>query len=258
MNNVKALELVNIVQQYEDKDEPTLKEVNLTVNQGEVVVIYGHNGSGKSSLLNVICNNLPYRGEVFICGEKIDEKSDFPYYKFSYAKQYNSEEHGVCFRSVISELKNGKDIPYESMKEIADYFKCPSLLKQNMASLSGGQKQLVFIMQAFLNASSDIIILDEPINNLDRTRAALLNNYIIDFIKANPTKAIIIVTHCRMFTNTTAYNLDRGVLTALPKNTACATCFGETDENGKYAVDEYTDFSQNKKSFWRKLRDRLF
>ena len=247
MNNVKVLELVNIFQQYDDSDKPTLNNINLSIHQGEVAVIYGHNGSGKSTLLKVIGNRLyehsKTSGDIFISGEKI-EKS-FPFEKISFSTQHNE---GAVFRRVKDELKNNNNqISNDSIAEIASYFKCESLLNKRMVSLSGGQRQLVFIMRAFLNPSSDIIMLDEPINNLDRTRAVMLNNYIIDFIKSHPTKAVIIVTHCRMFSNVTAYNLDRGVLTKLPDDITCTTCFGETDKHGYYEVGEYFDFDDTKK-----------
>ena len=253
MSNVKALELVNISLQYSESREPTLKNINLSVNQGEVAVIYGHNGSGKSTLLNVIGNriysknplhnNITITGDIFIGGEKVEK--NFPYEKISYSSQHRE---GADFHRVIGELSNNGQVPEEKINEITDFFRCRSLLKKRMISLSGGQRQLVYIMKVFLSPNSDIIMLDEPINNLDRTRAVMLNNYIIDFIKRNPTKAIIIVTHCRMFSNVTPYNLDRGVLTPLPKDMNCTTCFGETDKDGYYEIGEGGEFHENEKS----------
>ena len=119
--------------------------------------------------------------------------------------------------------------------------------------------QLLIQLVKFLDAGvtdPDIIILDEPINNLDSDKARLLSNYIKDFISAHPEKAVIIVTHCRMFPGVTAYELSGGVLSKMQEGAFCQTCFGAVDENGYYDVSacRSEEIKKVKMSFLEKLR----
>ena len=192
------------------------------------------------TLLNLIGNRLddPYVGDVFINGEKIERGKAFNFAKIAYSTQ---SKRSAGYYRVRDELYDHRDPnnpnDVEKVNEIVKYFKCERLLDAKIKSLSGGQEQIVYIMSAFLRKESDLIMLDEPINNLDRQKATLLSDYIKDFIKANPKKAIVIVTHCRMFPKVTAYNLEQGILTPLEDDGSCgASCFGCPDENGYYRI----------------------
>lgn len=247
-----VLELKNVTYTYGSNNSPTLKGLNLCVRKGEVVAIYGHNGSGKTTLFNLITNKLSgaFSGEILINGDMLNK--DLVYKKISYFKQKREDEHVEAF-FVKNELLNIDKISFERVKEIAQYFRCESLLKKRMASLSGGQKQLVYIMKAFLKGG-DLILLDEPTNNLDGEKVILLSNYIKDYIKENPQKAIVIVTHCKMFPNVTAYNLQKGELVKLSEKESCNSCFGIPNDEGYYNVGDYEEPNENiKTGFFQKI-----
>ena len=252
------LELKNISYTHADSASPLISGLDLSVKGGEVVVIYGFNGCGKSTLLRLINNDLPepYDGDVYIGGSRLQKGDFFDYSRISFLEQSPDTAN---FHRVKGELLDGGMVEESDVLEIAEYFRCKSLLDKRMLSLSGGQKRIVKIMKTFLKKESDIILLDEPINNLDRTRAVLLSNYIKDFIARYPEKAVIIVTHCRMFPGVTAYNMEGGKLTPLNADSVCGTCFGTPDDRGYYKVDE--DFSdiapRGRKGFLHKIKSAL-
>lgn len=252
MNEINVLELKGVSYADPETKKHILKNVNLQVKQGEVVAIYGYNGCGKSTLLNVIANQINgvYSGDIFINGEKIEKGVSFDFTKIAYAEQSNKKADANRVREELSNMDERVDV-----KEIAEYFKGEKLLDKRMATLSGGQKQIVYIMKAFLRKESDLILLDEPINNLDRVRAILLSNFLKEFIKKNPTKAVIIVTHCRMFPKVTAYNMENGELRRLKDDEPCGSCFGIPDEEGYYTIPQ--DYTPNddapKQGFFKKI-----
>ena len=249
----KVLELKNVTYTYPSKAEPTISNLNLSVHHGEVVTIYGYNGCGKSTLLKIIAHRITdYAGEIYFDNTKI-EGANIPYERISFCSQSN--DTAVC-HTVERELSNQGKVSKQEIDEIVEYFHCKTLLKKRMSSLSGGQLQLVYLMRAFLKKSADLILLDEPINNLDSGRAMMLSNYIQDFVSKNPMKSVIIVTHCRMFPNTTSYTLENGFFCRLSTENSCQSCFGPTDEKGYYNIKGYVENEnpENKK-FLKKIKE---
>ena len=72
---MKAIETQNLSFSYNSKTG-TLKDINISINEGEFVAILGHNGSGKSTLAKILVGLLPeYTGKVFVMGEEYNEKN---------------------------------------------------------------------------------------------------------------------------------------------------------------------------------------
>jgi len=156
--------------------KPALKNINLTIKQGETIAIVGENGSGKSTLAKVLLGLYPVeKGEVFILGEKIkDTKKDNIGAAFQDYMQYPftlRENIGFGF---INKLYNDDEIKLAAKQGnaevILDKLGMEKVLTKTMvddgAELSGGQWQRIAISRANMN-QKPIMIFDEPAAKLD-------------------------------------------------------------------------------------------
>jgi len=181
-----------------------LKGVDLTVENGEVIVILGPSGSGKSTLLRCI-NFLehPSCGIIDINGMKIDSetasKKDIRALRMSTAmvfQQYNLFKNLTALQNVTLGLTSVKKIDEKKARKIAQQLLNRVGLNDRMkyypSQLSGGQQQRVAIARA-LALKPDILLFDEPTSALDPE----LVDEVLSTIKqlANEGNTMIIVTH---------------------------------------------------------------
>lgn len=107
----------------------------------------------------------------------------------------------------------------------------------NIKKMSGGQKKLTNIMTNLIRYSfCDLLLLDEPLNNLDYNNVRLFSNVLTRIYRDKPELGIIMVTHCRSIPIVNRVieiqpNTKKLVET---KNYSCNSCFGELDEKGYY------------------------
>lgn len=152
-----------------------LKDINFSVNKGEVVCIIGSSGSGKSTLLR--CVNLlekPSGGQIIYNGENIlDNKHDIYAYRTKLGmvfQQFNLfNNHNVLSNCVVGQMKVLKRSKAEAEKVAMKYLEVVGMTKFVNAKpkqLSGGQKQRVAIARA-LSMEPDVMLFDEPTSALD-------------------------------------------------------------------------------------------
>jgi putative lysine transport system ATP-binding protein len=152
-----------------------LKDINFSVDKGEVVCIIGSSGSGKSTLLR--CVNLlekPSGGQIVYKGENIlDDKHDVYEYRknlgmvFQHFNLFNN--HNVLNNCVVGQIKVLKRSKQEAEKVAMKYLTLVGMEKFINAKpkqLSGGQKQRVAIARA-LSMEPDVMLFDEPTSALD-------------------------------------------------------------------------------------------
>lgn len=180
-----------------------VKDFCLTVKEGEIVGIVGPSGCGKTTLMRALCGlKNPDSGEIFVNGT--------PFY--SKAKRVNVSPElrniGIVFQDYavwphlsVSEnvgypLKKKKASKEETEKQVHEALSQVSMLgyeKYMPSQLSGGQQQRVAIARA-LTSSTDLIIMDEPITNLDaKLRESMLVE--IRLMQQQLGTTIIYVTH---------------------------------------------------------------
>jgi putative ABC transport system ATP-binding protein len=196
-----------------------LKKNNFSVKNGEIVVIIGKSGSGKSTFLNILGGLMPPdSGEVFI--------SDRSLYKLSETDRavLRSQKIGFVFQSfnlidelsVINNIRLPFDIanrPYEKSREeeLFSRLEIGERLAFYPDELSGGERQRVAITRALLSRP-DIILADEPTGNLD----SVTGKAVMDFVSENKGngQAFIIVTHDTEWTKIadTVYRMSDGIL----------------------------------------------
>ena len=201
----EIIKLVNLGKTYRNGsiEVEALKNVNLSIGQGEFVAIMGASGSGKSTLMNILgCLDRPTVGEYFLEGIDVREKNDD---QLSYIR---NRKIGFVFQSFnliarTSALKNvelpmiyGKVSTRERKERAAALLESVGLSDrgEHMPSeLSGGQKQRAAIARALANEPA-IILADEPTGNLDSNSTAEIIEIFTALNRKNGN-TVIIVTH---------------------------------------------------------------
>lgn len=178
-----------------------LKDIDFSVNKGEVVCIIGSSGSGKSTLLR--CVNLlekPSGGEIIYNGENIlDEKHDIYAYRTKLGmvfQQFNLfNNHNVLSNCVVGQIKVLKRSKEEAEKVALKYLKVVGMeqyINAKPKQLSGGQKQRVAIARA-LSMEPDVMLFDEPTSALDPEMVGEVLKVMKELAESGLT--MLIVTH---------------------------------------------------------------
>lgn len=162
---MNAIELVNVEKKYGSKQ--LFKNVNLSVEEGETVGIVGGNGVGKSVLFKLICGiEKPTNGEVYIKGEQLGKKCDFP-------KDMGIMINEPGFIDSLSGFSNLKQlagirkiIDDEQIKETLEKVGLDPEDKTPVKKYSLGMKQKLGIAQAIME-NQTMLLLDESFNALD-------------------------------------------------------------------------------------------
>ena len=205
------IELKNITKIYEiNKNNKiiALKNIDLKIKEGEVVVLKGASGSGKSTILSLIAAlSKPTSGEVVVDGKKISKLPD------NFASIYRRDNIGFIFQkyNLIPSLSVRENIILpliplnlhakeleDKLKTVADMFHISHKLDVIVKNLSGGEQQRVAIARANIN-DPKIIIADEPTANLDE-KLSIHFLQILKELKAL-NKTIVIATHDPLFFN---------------------------------------------------------
>jgi len=178
-----------------------LKDIDFSVNKGEVVCIIGSSGSGKSTLLR--CINLlekPSGGQIIYKGENIlDDNHDIAAYRTKLGmvfQQFNLfNNHDVLSNCVVGQVKVLKRSRKEAEQVAMKYLKVVGMDKFVHAKpkqLSGGQKQRVAIARA-LSMEPDVLLFDEPTSALDPEMVGEVLKVMKELAESGLT--MLIVTH---------------------------------------------------------------
>jgi len=163
---------------YPGEQQPALKEINLSLEQGEFAVIAGPSGSGKSTLGKALAGFLFQDEPPKYTGKVIVNQTDMtrvPLYQTSERVTYvqQNPEDQFCTLSVLDEIAFGLENACLDPDEIEVHIdqaletvKGLNLRGRLLATLSGGEKQKVAIA-SMLALLPDVLILDEPTSNLD-------------------------------------------------------------------------------------------
>jgi simple sugar transport system ATP-binding protein len=167
-----------------------LEDVNLTVKQSEIVGLLGDNGAGKSTLIKILSGAVPTTsGDIYIRGRKVNIRSttdaiaqgiETIYQDSALVTQLSIARNLFLGREPVTGPRFLNRMDQSAMNEVAgDLLKKVGISKDipattPISALSGGERQAVAIARA-MHFESDLIILDEPTNNLGvaETRAVL-------------------------------------------------------------------------------------
>ncbi|MBQ6706765.1 MAG: ATP-binding cassette domain-containing protein [Clostridia bacterium] len=184
-------------------------DFDLTVKDGEFVSVVGSNGSGKTSLLNIICGSIPVdKGELLLDGKNIGKLPEFQRYR-RIGRVYQDPAAGTCPHMTILEnmsLADNKGKPFNLTRGVnrerkafyQEQLKTVGLgLEDKMdalvGTLSGGQRQAVALIMTTLTPV-DFLILDEHTAALDPHTADIIMEITDKVVKEKGLTAIM-VTH---------------------------------------------------------------
>ncbi|ERJ83259.1 ABC transporter, ATP-binding protein [Peptostreptococcaceae bacterium oral taxon 113 str. W5053] len=146
-------------------------DINFSVSKGDILGLIGPNGSGKTTLVRQIVGlTKPTSGDIMVAGmsvlnsrNKIKEKIAFFNQKSAMLEAHTVFEV-IYFTGIYRGLSRHEAV--EQCDKLIEYFGLKSQLNQRLTNLSGGQIKLVMLASTFIGIS-DLIILDEPTNDLD-------------------------------------------------------------------------------------------
>ena len=200
---MKVVETVNLFKSYGTGNTKVdaVKDVNLSINQGEFVAIVGSSGSGKSTFLHLMGGvDKPTSGKVFVDGIDIYNLSEkelaiFRRRKVGFIFQfYNLIPVLTAEENILLPLLlDSKKVDSKHIEELINILGLKDRLTHLPNELSGGQQQRVSIGRA-LAYNPSIVLADEPTGNLD----SKTSKEIIDLLKISVKKynqTLILVTH---------------------------------------------------------------
>ena len=205
------LELIDVGKTYESPGETgdvcVLKDITLTLNEGESLVVVGPSGSGKSTLLNIIgALDRPTSGRVLFDGRDLAALDE------SELARIRNRQIGFVFQlhhllpqctvleNVLVPTLAGKDRP--STEEIRDRtinllhrVGLEDFLLHRPGELSGGQRQRVAVVRALINQPK-LLLADEPTGSLDREASENIADLLVELNRSEKV-TLIVVTHSR-------------------------------------------------------------
>lgn len=209
MNNILMTKNIRKVFVNGKNSLSVLKDINLEIQEGELVMIVGPSGAGKSTLLSILGGlSRPSAGNVFLEDTDIyklnDEKlASLRNKKMGFIFQFHhllpefTAIENVIMPALIAQ--ENKKIIYEKAKKILISMGLGGRLLHRPSELSGGEQQRVAIARALINEPK-IIFADEPTGNLDRANSELINKIILD-LNRNLKQTFVIVTHNEQLTS---------------------------------------------------------
>lgn len=191
---MNLIELRNLSLGYDN--HIILKNINMTIEENDLICIVGPNGSGKSTLVKGILGLIkPKKGKVIYHNLKQNFIGYMPQ-ETRVDSNFPASVYEIVLSGTLNNIglklfytKKEKEMALNNLKILG----ISNLKNKNFCDLSGGQRQKVLLARS-LCATSKLLILDEPSNNLDSKSKKELYNTIIDLNK-NHNITIIMITH---------------------------------------------------------------
>lgn len=198
------LELKNIKRIYKTKNIITeaLKDINLSVEEGEFISIMGESGAGKTTLLNIIASfDRPSAGNIYLDKEDLTGLKDselasfrrkrlgFVFQDFNLLDQFSNRDN-IFLPLVLSNEK--EEVMNKRLDEIKFSLGIEDILNKYPYQISGGQKQRIAIARALITKPA-ILLADEPTGALDSNSSNMILNL---FTRVNEMgQTVLMVTH---------------------------------------------------------------
>ena len=173
---MEKIKIKNLIFSYPNSEKTALNDINLTVNQGEFVTICGKSGCGKSTLLRhlkpILTPHGKTSGEIYFNGKSIYDLSDREQAENIGFVMQNPDNQIVTdkvWHELVFGLEslgiNSAEIRSKAA-EMASFFGIQNWFYENVANLSGGQKQILNLASV-MTMNPTLLLLDEPSSQLD-------------------------------------------------------------------------------------------
>lgn len=234
-----------------------VRNASFCIGEGEAVLLSGENGIGKSTLLKAllglesagkqISGSIIVRGIGNVLTLKPEELQHLRA-SVAYVPQRDdySSMGNIRVRDIISDSRaafSGESMSDADVNDLIDEWiprkKDNSRVfdaKAKPAKFSGGEQRLLSVLSIIATRSkADLLIIDEPLNNLDFINARNISNVINRAIKENPHMGLLMISHCRIFPFITReIKLTPDGIQNVADRYACHSCFGNPDVNGYF------------------------
>ena len=178
------LEVIDLEKIYDKRGIAGIRKLSFSLTEGKVAAILGPNGSGKTSLLNIIRGSLPLeKGEVKV-------KGPIAFFDPTTAPQEGNVQKFLIESVTVTQDEEKK---LQLTRDLADILEFTFQLRQDLSDLSAGQKQKVLLASVLINRPS-LILLDEPFSHLDPMTRKIVLDSLFDYIQ-NHQIAVLWVTH---------------------------------------------------------------
>ncbi|NLT47749.1 MAG: ATP-binding cassette domain-containing protein [Clostridiales bacterium] len=235
-----------------------MQNVHFRLEPGEAILLSGANGIGKSMLLKAIMrleeNGKSIKGSIKYkgFGEILSlDGEDLQKYRSSVAyiqqKDEYSELGNVRVRDIISDSSqsfSGKPLNYSEVNDLIDEWiprKSDNSrvfdAKSKPIRFSGGEQRLLSVLSVIATRlAAELLIIDEPLNNLDFVNARNISNLVNRVMKQNPRMGLLMISHCRIFPFISReIELTQEGIKPVQDLYTCHSCFGHPDENGYFS-----------------------
>lgn len=199
---INKIEIKNLCFKYPKSKKYILEDLNLNIDEGDYVGIYGKSGSGKSTFVNLFSGLLtPESGEIYFNNKNIKSnsylwKSTIGYVPQSIYLNHETLKENIAFGEKYEDINNQKILNAINLAQLDDLVKIipngiDGIIGENGINLSGGQIQRIGIARA-LYKDPQILIFDESTNSLDLTTEIEFMN-IVNSLREK--KIIIFISH---------------------------------------------------------------
>lgn len=185
------LELKNVCKFYRKSplhETAALKNINVTLDQGEIVGLFGENGAGKTTLLKTILGYLSFQGEILLDGGKIDRSNiarlSFATCEHSFFPNLSPGQHAEFYRMHFGTFRKKR------FRALMEFFSLP--MDKRLKAYSAGQKNQFEVILA-LCQGADYILMDEPFTGNDVFNREDFYKVLLGILE--PSETVLLSTH---------------------------------------------------------------
>lgn len=198
------------------KKTQILKHINVSFAKGAISGLIGRNGSGKTMLMKCICGFLkPTSGTIHVAGKQVGKEIDFPDHMGIIIETPGFIPYYSGYKNLklLADLRHriGREEIRKSMEQVG----LDPDLKRHVRKYSLGMRQRLGLAQAMME-NPDLLILDEPMNGLDKEGVADMRDYLLTLKEQG--KTILLASHSAediAVLCDAVFEMDKGILTQL-------------------------------------------